>query len=255
MRYSFNRDKKDLVFAYRKDINASFKDLSIVCSAIRYKTAASAVKELEEVESGAKPVFYPRFNKGMGSRHELLGKKGRWPKKCSKIVRNVLLSAISNAENKGYDPDAMVVVHASANKTNIVRRVAPKGILYISGGYGYAKQRRSDLELAKVEIGLGTGEEQGISKKMKAAIKLNAKNTPKQSIKDTDSKKKQSVKQQVKAIEKKAIADIEKVPQKQDAKSDAATAAAAKAENLDNAKSKQPAMLEQEKQETALPKK
>jgi ribosomal protein uL22 len=252
MKYSFNRDKKDLVFAYRKDINASFKDLSIVCSAIRYKTVASAVKVLEDVESGAKPVFYPRFNKGMGSRHELLGKKGRWPKKCSKIIRNVLLSAISNAENKGYDPDAMVVVHASANKTNIVRRVAPKGILYISGGYGYAKQRRSDLELAKVEIGLGTGEEQGISKKMKAAIKLNAMSAPKQSIKDTESKKKQSVKQQVKAAEKKAAVDIEKASKKQDANSDATAA-----ENAGNSdKGKQPVMLEHEKQEEpALPKK
>ena len=211
MKYSFNRDKKDLVFAYRKDINASSKDLSIVCTAIRYKNVQNAIKILEQVENGSQPMLYNRFNKGMGSRHELQGKKGRWPKKCSKIIRNLLLSAISNAENKGYDPDAMVVVHAAANKTNIVRRLPSKGILYISAGYGYSKQRRSDLELAKVEIGLGTGEEQGISKNMKLKIKQNAAKSQKL-IPKAESKK------SIIKKENKKVIDIKKIKEDKEGK-------------------------------------
>lgn len=171
MKYSFNRDRKDLVFAYRKDINASFKDLSVVCTAIRYRTVNNALQILDNVINDIKPIQYNRFNKGMGSRHELGGKKGRWPKKCAKIIKNILLSTISNAENKGYDSESMFVIHTAANKTNIVERGPSKGIASISGGYGYSAMRRSDLELAKVEMGLGTMSEPGLSKNMISKLK------------------------------------------------------------------------------------
>jgi len=205
MKYSFNRNRKDLVFAYRKDINASFKDLSVVCTAIRYRSVNNALQILDNAINDIKPIQYNRFNKGMGSRHELGGKKGRWPKKCAKIVKNILLSTISNAENKGYDSESMFVIHTAANKTNIVERGPSKGIASISGGYGYSAMRRSDLELAKVEMGIGTMSEPGLSKNMISKLKYFSTKQfkPQQSIKQEIAKKPKE--------KDKKIIDIEKI--------------------------------------------
>jgi large subunit ribosomal protein L22 len=155
LKYSYNLDKSDVVFAGAKDLNASYKDLSVVCDAIRYKRASTALALLDSVINDGKPIEYRKFNKGMGSRHELGGKKGRYPMKAASIVRKVLLNAYANASNKGYIPEEMYVVHAVANKTEINRRYPSKGVRTVMrGGYGYATMRRSDLEFAKVEIGL-----------------------------------------------------------------------------------------------------
>ena len=143
------------MFAGVKDINASFKDLCNVCDSIRYKPVTTATEYLEKVEAGNQAVLYRRHNRYMGDRHELGGKKGRWPKKCAGLVRKVLVNAAANARNLGEDPDSMIVIHVSANKTTTIPRRPPKGIRYVrTGGYGYVPTRRSDMELAKIEIGL-----------------------------------------------------------------------------------------------------
>jgi len=170
LEYSFNRDRSEIVFAHMKDINASYKDLCNVCDSIRYKSVPEALEILDSVKEGV-PILFRRHNKGMGSRHELGGKKGRYPIKCASIVRKALANASANASNKGLEPEVMFVVHATANKTTINRRYPPKGILYHrSGGYGYSSARRSDLEFAKLEIGIANGTEKGLSKKMQKAI-------------------------------------------------------------------------------------
>lgn len=170
MKYSFNRNKNDIIFAHTKDINASYKDLSAVCDSVRYKNAAQALSELEDIFNGKRAVLYRRHNRRMGSRHELGGKLGRYPMKSAGIIKKTLLNAMANARNKGLEPDIMFVVHASANKTQIAQRSPSKGVLYMGAGYGYATARRSDLEFAKVEIGLAKGTEIGLSKNMKGMI-------------------------------------------------------------------------------------
>jgi large subunit ribosomal protein L22 len=170
MAYSFNMKREGLVFASAKDINASFKDLGAVCDAIRYKSAPRALTALEAVATGHVAILYRRHNAYMGSRHELGGQKGRYPKKCAVLVRKVLVNAMANAENKGSDPESMYVVHAAANKTMILPRTAPKGALWLGHSMGRRSARRTDLELARIEIGLGYGEEEGLSTHMKKAL-------------------------------------------------------------------------------------
>ena len=175
MEYSFNRDKSEIVFAHMKDINASYKDLCNVCDSVRYKSVQEAIAILDSVKEG-RPILFRRHNKGMGSRHELGGKKGRYPIKCASIVRKAIINASANASNKGLEPEMMFIVHATANKTTINSRYPSKGILYHrSGGYGYSSARRSDLEFAKLEIGIATGTEKGLSKKMQKAIEYGRK--------------------------------------------------------------------------------
>lgn len=179
MAYSFNRDKSGIVFSSAKDINASFKDLGAVCREIRYKNTNRAIQILDSVINEMRPILYVKNNKYMGSRHELGGKKGRSPAKCAKIVKKVLVNAMANAESKGEEPQSMYIVHACANKTTIVPRTAPKGVLRLGHSMGRGSIRRTDLELAKVELGIGYGQETGLSEKMKNMVKREERAAPK----------------------------------------------------------------------------
>lgn len=175
MKYSYNMDRGKVVLAGESGLNASFKDLCVVCDSIRHKSATDALSVLEKASKGEIPILYRRHNKYMGSRHELGGKKGRYPKKCSAMVRKVLVNAVANARNAGEDPESMYVVHASANKTLIVPRSPPKGVGSVGGGYGYSSPRRSNIELAKIEIGLAYRGQAGLGHRTARAIEAVAK--------------------------------------------------------------------------------
>ncbi|MDE1870694.1 MAG: 50S ribosomal protein L22 [Candidatus Micrarchaeota archaeon] len=176
MRYSYNLDRKGIVFASGHDINASFKDLCAVCDAIRYRPVPSALRILDGVIDGGMAIEFRRHNKYMGSRHELHGKKGRYPKKCASIVKKVLVNSAANARGKGEDPDYMYVVHASANKTYEVMRIPSKGTRAVrSGGYGYTKMRRSNLDFAKLEIGIAEKGKLELGARMKRALASTSK--------------------------------------------------------------------------------
>ncbi len=153
--YSFNQDRKDIVFASLRDVNASYKDLKAVCDAIRYKSTDDAMQILDSVIKLEKPVRFRHNNKYMGSRHELGGNKGRWPRKCAMIVKKLLNNALASAKSKGVDAFDMYVVHSSANKMLVVSRTPSKGtIAFGLGRYGPGSTRFSDLEFAKIELGI-----------------------------------------------------------------------------------------------------
>jgi ribosomal protein uL22 len=204
IRYSYNKDRTGVIFAGVKDINASFKDLCNVCDSIRNTPVTTATALLEKVEAGDQAIIFRRHNRYMGDRHELGGKKGRWPKKCAGFVRKVLVNASANARNMGEDPEAMVVVHASANKTTTIPRRPPKGIRYVrTGGYGYVPTRRSDMELAKIEIGLAYPKGQKRPDKkpaVKAAPKAPAAPKPQQEKKSAPIPKGNNPKQQASEV-------------------------------------------------------
>ncbi len=172
MRYSYNRNREGLVFAQRYNINASYKDLVAVCDAVRYLKARNAFDVLDGVMAQKKAIAYKRFSKHMGARHELGGRKGGYPVKAANEVRLALLNAIGNAKGKGLDGEDMFIVHSSANKTRIERRYPSKGsITWGRGMYGRGAMNHSDIEYAKVEIGLASGDEPVLSGNMKYFIK------------------------------------------------------------------------------------
>ena len=190
MNFSYNGDKNKVAFAGKSDINASYKDLGAVCESIRYKSIPYALKVLNDVINEDKPIRFRKHNKGMGSRHELGGNKGRYPKRCAKIVKNILSSAVANAINKGFDETKLVVIHTSANKNDIIMRTPPKGNLsWGRGMYGYSSLRRSDLEFAKVEIGVANPEDIELSKKAKDLIHLFGKHSERLPADNEKSKK------------------------------------------------------------------
>lgn len=155
MAYSITHKIDGVVLAMKQEINASYKDLGAVCDAIRYRNVNEAVEYLEQARDMHIAVPYKRHNRHMGFRHELHGKKGKYPQKAAREVAIVLQNAIANARNKGFDESSMVVLHAAANKTHIERRYPSKGsISWGRGMYGRGSTMHSDLEYAKVEIGI-----------------------------------------------------------------------------------------------------
>lgn len=176
MGYSMNIEG-NFVKAQRSGINASYKDLSIVCNAIRYAKVGNAIHTIDELIAMRMPIRFTKYNKRMGARHELHGRKGAYPIKAAKEVRTVLQNAVATAESKGImDPEEMFVVHAAANKTQVIRRQPSKGsISWGRGMYGRSAIMHSDIELAKVEIALAMGDENTLTKNMKYFIKKNSR--------------------------------------------------------------------------------
>jgi len=202
MQYSILIDKKGVAMAQGYDINASYKDLSVVCDAIRYLKVESAMSVLEGVIAVKTPILFLRYNKYMGSRHELGGKKGAFPSKAASEVKKVLVNAVANSKGKGLDADSLYVVHASANKTRIERRKPSKGSLsWGRGAYGMSASVHSDIEYAKVEIGLAPAEEKALTNNMKYFIKARnkiseVKQKPKQKAAASKQEAKHEAKQQ-----------------------------------------------------------
>ena len=173
MAYSFNLGKGPFAFAHGQDINASYKDLGAVCDAIRYLRAPAAMALLDEVIGKRRPVPYRRHNKYMGSRHELGGAKGAYPMKAAREVKTILVNAMANSASKGMDADELYVIHAMSTKTRIERRQPPKGSLsWGRGRYGRSSPTHSDIEYARIEIGLGRGDEEELSRNMKYFIRV-----------------------------------------------------------------------------------
>ncbi|MGC8710533.1 MAG: uL22 family ribosomal protein [Candidatus Micrarchaeia archaeon] len=172
MKYSFNIKGANPVMAQKYEINASHKDLSAICGEIRYMNSIKALDLLDRVIAKEIPIEYKRHNKGMGLRHELHGRKGAYPVRAAKQVRLTLINAIANANNKGMSGEEMYIVHATANKTHIERRYPSKGSLaWGRGRYGRSAILHSDLEYAKIEIGLANKDEQWLTRNMKYFIK------------------------------------------------------------------------------------
>jgi len=214
MRYSFNiKNAENIVLAQRYDINASYKDLAAVCDAIRYMNAGAALEKLDRLIAMEMPIEYRRHNKHMGARHELGGRKGAYPVKAAKEVRLALINAIANAGNKGLLGEELYIVHAAANKTRILRRYPSRGTLaWGRGMYGRASIMHSDLEYAKVEIGLASKNEAWLTKNMKFFIrKRELENVLSKKEAKEEQKEKKEGKEKVKeAKEKEKVEDNKK---------------------------------------------
>jgi len=169
MLYSYQpKQNEKIAKAQLRDINASYKDLANTCSFIRGLNANEALSLLELASKKIIPIPYPRYNKKLGHRRELGGKKGRYPVKSAKIVAKVLRDAIANARFLGLNEDNLYVAYAVANKHRIEKRTAPKGPRR-AGKPTNPKRgpRYSNLEYSFVQIILKEKEEKGEEKKEK----------------------------------------------------------------------------------------
>ena len=166
------KDETKIAKARVEDVDASFKDLIAVCDNIRLRRTDIAIDMLEMASKGLIPLRYWTHNTHMGHRHELMGQKGRYPRKAAAIVLKVLKSAIANARVKGLGEDRLIVTHAAANKQHIYRRLQPKGL-----------RKRHDYETARIELAVSE-----IVRKEKPTAKQKAKPTKAEKPKASEAK-------------------------------------------------------------------
>lgn len=146
--------------AQAHDQNASYKDLSQVCGAIRGKPVEEAKGLLEECIALKKAIPYRRFNKGCGHRSELGGRRGRYPKKEAKIMLGLVSDAAANARFKGMDEKKLFVASASAYKQTTAKRYRKFWVSGITLGYG--KQATwADYVTCRAEVVLAERENNG----------------------------------------------------------------------------------------------
>ncbi|MBI4399845.1 50S ribosomal protein L22 [Candidatus Micrarchaeota archaeon] len=138
--YSYQTKTEKIAKSQSFDLDASFKDLTQVCRNIRKKKVKQALKMLEDFSTGKMPVRFYTYNKRLGHRKELGGRKGRYPKKSAKFVLQALNNALANAKFKNLNEDKLVV-HAAANKQTKFPRLASKG-----------RRFRSDYTTTRIEI-------------------------------------------------------------------------------------------------------
>ncbi|MFH1443174.1 MAG: 50S ribosomal protein L22 [Candidatus Micrarchaeota archaeon] len=170
-KFSFKvRDEKEVARAQAYDLDASYKDLANVFHALKGKTLPAAKKLLEECIAMKKPIRYVKFNKGLGHRSQLGGKKGRFPKKEARIVLTLLKSAEANANFKGLDIETLVVRQGAAYKQNVMRRYRQHFGSSITLGYG-KQSIWANYETCRAEIVLAKGSEKDLMKMIKAQKK------------------------------------------------------------------------------------
>jgi len=143
MNYSVKYQEEGYSYAQEYSLNVSYKSLTQVCKNIKGLPVAKALDFLNKAEKMETAVLFSTYNKKMGHRKELGGKKGRYPVKAVGMVKKVLLNAINNARVLQIDEDSLVVAHIAANKQHVYSRLAPKG-----------KRMKANYVTAKLEIAL-----------------------------------------------------------------------------------------------------
>ncbi len=122
--------------AQAHDLDASYKDLTQVCRAIKGLSVSKAYAKLDAAIKGEHAIPYTKFNKGCGHRSELGGRKGRYPKKECKMVYATLKNAAANATHQGPDEASLTVKPAAAYKQSTCRRHRNFWVGSTTLGYG-----------------------------------------------------------------------------------------------------------------------
>ena len=108
-------DPEKTAKASGRELKVSHKAAREVCKAIKGMMLTAAKQYLRDVAAKKKAIPYTRYNKKLPHRHGLTNTfAGRYPIKASQQILDVLLSAQSNAENKGLDVDRLRIIHAAA---------------------------------------------------------------------------------------------------------------------------------------------
>lgn len=154
------------------DLNCSYKDLTQVLANLKGLSVAKAFTLIEECVELKKAIPFRKFNKGMGHRSELGGKKGKYPKKEANLALQLLNNAISNAKSKGLDEKNLVVLHACAYKQNVFPRY--RKFFASSTVLGYGKQAMfSAYMTARAELVVGEKDAKKIDKSPRERARQN----------------------------------------------------------------------------------
>ena len=124
MRYSTDVDPDKTAKAFGYELHCSRKDSRNIAHAIKGMKVPERKKYPQEIidQKIALPAVYHKqkraHQKGIGP--------GSFPQKAAKYVLKILENAENNAEYKGFDPDNMKIIHASAYGGRVIKGIMPR---------------------------------------------------------------------------------------------------------------------------------
>ena len=110
--------------AIGKSLPISFKQSIEICNFIRNKNINYAKEVLSNVIREDQIVPFRRFNSDMGHKKETAA--GRYPKKASKEILNLISLVEANAQFKGLNTSNLMITHISSNKATSTMRFGRK---------------------------------------------------------------------------------------------------------------------------------
>ncbi len=114
-KYSFQKyDEKKMVRVRGRHLPISLKTTTEVLRFVKGRNIDKAISLLEEVKEAKRPVPFLRYKKDIPHRKGKIS-VGRFPKKVSENVINLLESLKANAKDKGLDEKSLSIIHAAAH--------------------------------------------------------------------------------------------------------------------------------------------
>jgi len=128
-----DKDKDKVAKALGRELPISFKESEEIAKIIKGMKLSEAIRYLENVISLKDPVPMSRHNKQL-AHHRGISERfprwripvGRFPVKAAKYILKVLNNARNNAENKGLDPEKLIIIHAAAHRGRYLKRYMPR---------------------------------------------------------------------------------------------------------------------------------
>ncbi|MEM2112314.1 MAG: 50S ribosomal protein L22, partial [Candidatus Bathyarchaeia archaeon] len=125
----FELDPATTVKASGRELRVSPKAAREVCTAIKGMKLDAAKEFLEQVINKERIVPFRRYHKKVPHRKGLQRTSaGRYPVKAAQKILEVLESAESNAMYKGFDSEALKVIHAAAYHGISLKRYIPRAM-------------------------------------------------------------------------------------------------------------------------------
>ena len=148
--------------AFGKSLPISFKQSIEICNFIRNRNIGYAKNVLSRVIEHKQAIPFKRFNDNMGHKKSIMA--GRYPKRASMEILNLINSVEANAQFKGLNTANLVITCITANKASKVMH------------YGRKRSRLSK----KTNIDIVIQEKAGDKKSGKNEIKAEKKNLKEQ---------------------------------------------------------------------------
>ena len=115
--YSVEADPETTAKAMLRERPISIKHSKAVARAIKGKTVADAEAYLQAVIDEERSVPFKQHNSGVGHRSDIDGwDAGRYPEKASEDFLKLIENARNNADEQGFEGEAMTINHVAAHK-------------------------------------------------------------------------------------------------------------------------------------------
>jgi len=115
--YSVEADPETTAKAMLRERPISIKHSKAIARAIKGMTVADAEEYLHDVIDEKQSVPFKQHNSGVGHRSDIDGwDAGRYPEKASEDFLKLIENARNNADEQGFEGEAMTIDHVAAHK-------------------------------------------------------------------------------------------------------------------------------------------